>query len=183
MPFPPEPTLDCGSCALRPFRAGDLDALVVLADNERVSAFLRDRFPYPYTRADGERFLADTLAPRRDWRLVIEVGGAFAGSVGFRPGEDVHRHTAEVGYWRGEPYWGRGILADALRAATPGAMRTLQLHRVWAGVYSGNPASVRVLEKAGFEREGTMRCAAVKRGTVHDLHVYARVRRNLDDAA
>ena len=182
--MPPEPTLDCGSCMLRPFRADDLDDLVALANNEKVSAMLRDRFPFPYTRADGERFIADTLEDaRRDWRLAIEVEGRFAGSVAFRPGEDVERHSAEVGYWLGEPYWHRGILADARRASTPVAMRALRLHRVHAGVYDGNPASMRVLEKAGYEKEGTMRCAVVKRGVLHDVHLYATVRRSLDDAA
>ena len=183
MDLPPEPVIECGACRLRPFRAGDLDALVALADNERVSAMLRDRFPYPYTRADGERFLAETLAQRGEWRLALEVDGGFAGSVGFRPGEDVQRHGAEVGYWLGETYWGRGILAAALRAATPVAMDALRLLRVQAGVYSGNPASMRVLEKAGYVHEATLRCAVVKRGAVLDLHVYARVRRDFADAA
>ena len=116
----PEPTLECGSCTLRPFRPDDLDELVAIANNEKVSAMLRDRFPYPYTRADGERYLEDTLkAERDDWRLAIEVEGRFAGSVGFHRGEDVHRHSAEVGYWIGEPYWGRGILADAPLPGVP----------------------------------------------------------------
>jgi [ribosomal protein S5]-alanine N-acetyltransferase len=178
----PEPTIPCGSCTLRPFRVDDLDELVALANNEKVSAMLRDRFPFPYTRADGEQFIADTLKEREDWRLAIEVDGRFAGSVGFRPGSDVHRHSAEVGYWLGEPYWGRGILADALRGSTPVAMRALRLHRVHAGVYAGNPASMRVLAKAGYEKEATLRCAVVKRGVLLDIELFACVRRSLDDA-
>ncbi len=183
MTHPPEPTIACGACTLRPFRAADLEELVALANNEKVSAMLRDRFPFPYTRADGEAFLADTLAPRGDWRLAIEVDGRLAGSIGFRRGEDVHRHSAEVGYWLGEPYWGRGILADALCVATPAAMQAFALYRVHAGVYSGNPASRRVLEKAGYAFEGTHAAAVFKRGRLYDIHVYARVRRSLDDAA
>lgn len=178
-----EPTIDCGACTLRPFRAEDLDTLVPLADNERVSAMLRDRFPFPYTRADGERFLADTLQPRADWRLALEVDGQLAGSVGFRPGTDVERHSAEVGYWLGEPHWGRGLIAAALRAATPLAMDALRLFRVFAGVHAGNAASARVLEKAGYAHEGTLRCAVYKRGRLLDVDVYARVRRSLADAA
>ncbi|HVF34441.1 MAG TPA: GNAT family protein [Candidatus Saccharimonadia bacterium] len=183
MSAPREPTLGGDGFVLRPFRSTDLDELVALADNERVSAMLRDRFPFPYTRADGVAFLADTAGARDDWRLAIEVDRRFAGSVGFRPGSDVHRHTAEVGYWLGEPYWGRGLVTAALRAATPVAMDALKLHRVAAGVYSGNPASARVLEKAGYEHEGTLRCAVVKRGRLHDVELYARVRRSLADAA
>lgn len=182
MPAAPEPTIDCGACTLRPFRASDLEPLVALADDERVSAMLRDRFPHPYTRADGEAWLAATLAPREDWRLAIEVDGAFAGSIGFHAGEDVHRHDAEVGYWLGEPYRGRGLLAVALAAATPVAMDALRLHRVHAGVYDGNEASMRVLEKAGYAKEATLHCAVVKRGRVLDLHLYARWRRSLADA-
>jgi RimJ/RimL family protein N-acetyltransferase len=157
----------------------DLDALVRHADDPEVSRCLRDRFPFPYTRADGEAYLASCAEPHDDWRFAVEVDGAAVGGMGFHPGEDVHRHGAEVGYWLGRALWGRGIALAALRAAVPAAMAHFSLHRVFAGVYSSNPTSMRVLEKAGFQREAVLRCAAVKRGGLLDVSVYAIVRRSL----
>jgi RimJ/RimL family protein N-acetyltransferase len=180
-PRPPEPTLDCGPCVLRAWRRDDLDALLRHADNPNVARGLRDRFPSPYTRADGERFLASLPSLRHEWRFAIEVGGEAAGGLGFHPGEDVHRHSAEVGYWLGEAHWGRGIVPAALRAVVPLAMAQLHLLRVHAGVYSNNPTSMRALERAGFEREGVQRCAALKHGALLDVIVFARVRRSLEE--
>ncbi len=177
-----EPVIEAGVCTLRPWRADDLDALVRHADSPDVSRCLRDRFPSPYTRADGETFLRACAEPHDDWRFAIEVAGEAVGGLGFHPGEDVHRHSAEVGYWLGTALWGRGIAVAALRAAVPAAMAHFGLYRVFAGVYSSNPTSMRVLEKVGFVREAVLRCAAVKRDELLDVAVYAVVRRSLAEA-
>ena len=171
-----EPVLHCGLCVLRPWRSEDLESLVRHADNANVSRGLRDRFPYPYTRSAGEWFLADVQQEHDDWRLAIEVEGEAVGGAGINPGQDVHRVSGEVGYWLGEAYWGRGIVPAALRALVPAAMDHFKLTRVAAGVYSNNPRSMRVLEKAGFECEGVQRAAVLKRGELLDLVVYAVVR-------
>ena len=113
------PVLACGPCVLRPWRREDLESLVRHADNPNVARGLRDRFPSPYTRADGEWFLDDVRKPRGEWRLAIEVDGAAVGGVGVRPGEDVHRISAEIGYWLGEAYWGRGIAPAMLTTVAP----------------------------------------------------------------
>jgi RimJ/RimL family protein N-acetyltransferase len=180
-PLPSEPTLDAGPCRLRPWRLEDLDALVRHADDAEVSRGLRDRFPYPYTREAGEAFLRSCLAPHDDWRLAIEIDGGAAGGLGFRPGEDVHRHGAELGYWLARAYWGRGLVEVALRCAVPVAMDQLQLLRLAAGVYANNRRSMRVLEKLGFEREGVNRRAVVKRGELLDVVVYALTRGSLTE--
>ena len=178
-----EPVLECGPCRLRPWRSEDLDSLVRHADNPNVSRGLRDRFPCPYTRAAGEWFLADVQQEHDDWKLAIEVDGEAVGGAGIHPGLDVHRVAAEVGYWLGEAYWGRGIVPAALRALVPAAMDHFKLTRVAAGVYSNNPRSMRVLEKAGFRREGTQRAAVLKRGDLLDLVVYAVVREPREGSA
>ena len=177
-----EPVLECGPCRLRPWHGDDLESLLRHADNPNVSRGLRDRFPCPYTREAGEGFLDDVRKPHADWRFAIEVDGAAVGGCGIHPGEDVHRVSAEVGYWLGEAYWGRGIVPAALRTLVPAAMDHFSLHRVAAGVYSDNPRSMRVLEKAGFEREGVQRAAVIKRGALLDLVVFSRVRRSLGEA-
>jgi len=175
-----QPVIDCGACVLRPWRAGDLDSLVRHANDERISRNLRDRFPYPYTRADGQAFLAHLAQPSREWRYAIDVEGEAVGGFGYRPGEDVHRFDAELGYWLGCVYWRRGIVSAAIRASVPIAMQAMPLLRVHASAYSANPASMRLLEHCGFEREGVLRAAVVKRGAVFDLMMYSVVRRSLD---
>lgn len=167
-------TFDGDGFRLRAWRAEDAESLARHGNNEKVSRGLRDRFPYPYSLADAERYL--TIAPALPWVFAIEIDGAAAGGLGFHPGEDVHRVSAEVGYWLAEPYWGRGIVPAALRLVVPAAMDALELERVHAGVYSNNPSSMRVLEKAGFTREGVQRRAVIKRGEILDLVMYARLR-------
>ncbi|MGL4550367.1 MAG: GNAT family N-acetyltransferase [Gemmataceae bacterium] len=168
--------IDAGACVLRPWRADDLEALVRLADDPRVAANLRDRFPSPYTRADGERWLGIAAALPDGEALAVEAGGALAGGIGLVPGDDIERVAGEVGYWLGVPFWGRGVATAAVRAYSAGALEAFGLERLFAKVFADHAASCRVLEKAGYTREGVLRRAAVKAGVVHDLAVYARLR-------
>jgi len=97
------------------------------------------------------------------------------GSIGLMLGADVHRFTAELGYWLAEPFWGQGIMTRAVQAMVEFAFAELKLHRVRAEPYAANPASARVLEKAGFLLEGRLRASACKEGRVLDQLLYARV--------
>jgi RimJ/RimL family protein N-acetyltransferase len=176
----PLPQLDCGVARLRPWRPDDLDSLVANASHADVSRGLRDRFPYPYTGDDGRAWLARAV-DEADRAWAIELDGAAVGGVSLHPGIDVHRHSAELGYWLGRRYWGRGLMTAIVTVFAPRAMDTFRLHRLYATVYANNPASMRVLEKAGFEREGVQKSAVVKRGELLDIVVYARTRRQLDE--
>jgi RimJ/RimL family protein N-acetyltransferase len=186
--MPPEPSslplplLDCDAAILRPWRPTDLDSLVANANDSSVSRNLRDRFPYPYTGNDGRAWLARAIDEAdRSWAIDIE--GEAVGGVGLHLGNDVHRHSAELGYWLGQRFWGRGIMTRVLRAFVPTAMDAFQLYRLHAMVYENNPASARVLEKAGFACEGVQRSAVMKRGALLDIFVYARVRQSLSTAS
>jgi RimJ/RimL family protein N-acetyltransferase len=172
--------LDCGVAILRAWRAEDLDSLVASASDESVSRGLRDRFPYPYTGDDGRAWLARAI-DESDRAWAIDIDGAAVGGVSLHPGNDVYRHSAELGYWIGQRHWGRGLVTRILGVFVPRAMHAFRLHRVFASVYANNPASMRVLEKCGFAREGVHASAVVKRGELLDLHVYARTRRSLDE--
>ncbi|MFI4970469.1 MAG: GNAT family N-acetyltransferase [Lysobacterales bacterium] len=175
----PLPQLDCGVAVLRAWRPDDLDSLVANASDENVSLGLRDRFPYPYTGNDGRAWLARAVDESdRSW--AIEIDGLAVGGVSLHPGSDVHRHSAELGYWIGRRFWGHGIMTRVLGAFADRAMDAFRLHRLFATVYANNPASARVLEKAGFVREGVQKSAVVKRGELLDLIVYARVRESLE---
>lgn len=169
--------------ALRPWRSDDLESLLRHADDIRVVRGLSDRFPHPYTRADGERFLAGDIVDLRDPTFAIEVDGQACGGIGAVPGQGERRHSAQMGYWLGQALWGRGLMTRVVALYAPWLMRELALHRLQATVLDSNPASARVLQKNDFEEEGAQRCAVMKFGELHDLRVFAKVRRNLSDAS
>jgi ribosomal-protein-alanine N-acetyltransferase len=160
------------SCILRDWDERDIPSLTCYADNPRIAATMRDLFPSPYTREDARRFITMATHPSRNLLLAIEVEGKAVGGIGIHPLEDVHRNTAEIGYWLAEPYWGRGIVTDAVRALIPVAFGTFDIIRLQAGIFSKNPASMRVLEKCGFIREAVHRDAITKNGVVMDEVLY-----------
>ena len=164
------------TCTLRPWRMSDLDSLVRHADNFKVADNLRDLFPHPYTRQAGRLFIESAVtSPGRRW--AIAVGDEACGGVGVHLKEREERRTAEIGYWLGEACWGRGIMTEVVGAVSAWAFRTYpDLLRLEAGVFEGNPGSMRVLEKNGYVLEGRMRSRIVKAGVVRDQLMYARLR-------
>lgn len=168
------------SCTLRPLRASDAGSLARHANDRRIWLNLRDRFPHPFTVGDAERYIADVGRRARLTSFAIAVDDAAVGGISLHPGDDVERLTAEIGYWLGADLWGRGIMSDAVRATTAYGFRELGLERVFAVPFARNPASLRVLEKAGYVREGTMRRSAIKDGDILDQHLYAALRADAD---
>jgi ribosomal-protein-alanine N-acetyltransferase len=165
------------SAILRDWLADDASSLVRFANNSRIAVTLRDGFPSPYTSGDAERFIAQATAPgSRNLILAIEVDRQACGGIGIHPLEDVYHRTAEIGYWLAEPYWGRGIVTDAVRAIVPLAFDRYDLVRIQAGIFSNNPASMRVLEKCGFVREAVHKDAVTKNGVTMDEVMFARFR-------
>src|SRR5580765_1504814 len=151
----------------------DLASLVRHADNRKIWLNLRDRFPHPYTRRDGREFIHLARGQRPETMFAIEVDGEAAGGIGFVPHPDVERVSAEIGYWLGEPFWGRGIVTEALVAVTAHAIKTHSLTRIYAVPFAWNAASCRVLEKAGYVLEGRLRKSAIKDGKLTDQFQYA----------
>ncbi len=164
------------TCEVRPWRATDLASLVANANNRRVSITLRDVFPHPYTARDGRRFIRSAREAKRQTLFAIVVDGAAVGGIGFVPGRDVARVSAEIGYWLGERFWGRGIATEALIAVTRHALADHQLTRLFALPFASNAASIRVLEKAGYVLEGRLRQSAIKNGVIVDQLQYGYVR-------
>lgn len=163
-------------CTLRPFRPADATSVAQHANNRRIWLSLRDGFPHPFAIADAEQYIASAASEAPVTRFAIEVAGAAVGSVGLKLGSDIERRSAEIGYWLGEAYWGRGIMSAAVGAATAYALGELDLLRVFAVPFVRNRASARVLERAGYRLEGIMRRSAVKDGEVLDQYLYAAVR-------
>lgn len=164
------------SATLRSWHEGDIPALVKYAASSRIAAMLRDGFPHPYTEADARRFIALAAEPSGNLLLAIEVDGEAVGGIGIHRFSDVYRRTAEIGYWLAEPFWGRGIATDAVRAIVPVAFEQYDIVRLQAIPFSSNPASMRVLEKSGFSREAVHRQAVTKNGLTLDEVVYVRFR-------
>lgn len=168
--------LDAGPCRLRPWRDGDQIPLVLAANHRAVWLGLRDRFPHPYTLADAEAWIALNLADPMPLNLAVEVGGTVAGGIGLLPQSDIFRVSAELGYWLSPDRWGRGIMTAAVQAFTVWAFGTQPLERIYARTFASNPASGRVLEKAGYRLEGILRRSALKDGQLLDIRLYARLR-------
>jgi RimJ/RimL family protein N-acetyltransferase len=175
---PPELRLDAGGeVVLRPPRDKDTPRIAALANNRNVWINLLDVFPHPYRAADAKAFL-DVLAARRGppTHLAITVGDELVGMAGFTQLSDVHHITANVGYWLGEPYWGRGIATAAVKTLSAYAFANFPLERLQAQVFAWNPASGRVLEKAGYVLEARIARSIRKDGRITDELLYARFR-------
>jgi [ribosomal protein S5]-alanine N-acetyltransferase len=169
--------------AIREWRHADAAALARLADDRGIWLGLRDVFPHPYGIGDALAFIdmADRMQPRTFF--AIDVDGMLAGGIGYTRRTDVERIGAEVGYWVGRAFWGRGIATAALRLLTAHAFAADPgLRRLWAVPFATNVASARVLEKAGYTREGTLRESVIKDGRVLDQWMYAIVRADLASA-
>jgi RimJ/RimL family protein N-acetyltransferase len=146
------------------------------ANNRNVWINLRNRFPYPYTTADAENFFNVVVGREPETSFAIEVNGKAVGGIGFSPLEDEEYRSAEIGYWLGEEFWGRGITTEVLIAVTEYAFSQFDLSRLYAHVFEWNVASARVLEKAGYEFEGRLRKSVTKDGQTIDRLLYAKVR-------
>lgn len=163
-------------CVLRPLRADDAASIARHANNRAVWRNLTDRFPHPYGVEEGRRWIASIASDDPACNFGIEVDGEVVGGIGVERGEGVERRSLAIGYWLGESYWGRGIATEAVMAVTAYAFETFDVNRISAGVYAWNPASARVLEKAGYLFEGRLRNAITKDGETTDELIYATVR-------
>jgi len=165
--------LNCGKCKVRSWHSNDVESITRHANNRKIWLNLRDRFPHPYTRADAQWWIQNALSARPETSFAIDVSGEAVGGIGFELKTDVERYSAEVGYWLGEEFWGRGICTAALKVATQYAIEAYHLNRIYALPFSENLGSIRVLEKAGYRRECLMRKSAFKAGTFVDQLLYA----------
>jgi RimJ/RimL family protein N-acetyltransferase len=163
---------------LRKWQMSDAKSLAANANNIRIWNNLRDYFPYPYSKDDGELFIRMVLINSKAscTDMAISVDGKAVGGVSIVLQTDVERMSAEIGYWLGEKYWGKGIMTEAVRQMVAYAFDKFPLRKIYAPVFDFNIASQRVLQKAGFEREAILRQAAVKNGNMVDLHYYSFIK-------
>ena len=163
---------------IRKWRLSDAADLAPAVSNKKVQDNLRDGFPYPYTEQDAVRFIQRMLSSNEDetFAFAITVDDKAIGSIAvFRQG-NIHRRTAEMGYYIAENYWGKGIMTEAVKQICAYVFDHSDIIRIYAEPFAYNTASCRVLEKAGFQLEGTLRSNAVKNGQILDMRMYARIR-------
>lgn len=163
---------------IRKWMLTDAKDLAAALSNKKILDNLRDGLPYPYTEKDGRDFIAAMLAADEDetFAFAVTVDSKVIGSIGaFRQG-NVHKQTAELGYYIAEEYWGKGIMTEAVKQLCAYVFSHTDIIRIFAEPFALNSASCRVLEKAGFQYEGTLRSNAVKNGKVLDMKLYARVK-------
>ncbi|WP_035990871.1 GNAT family N-acetyltransferase [Leptolyngbya sp. KIOST-1] len=172
-----QPTLRTERLVLRPFTLTDVADVVALAGDRAVAENTLS-LPHPYTTADAEAWVQQQQA---DWAAnqalnftIAQADGTLCGSVGLRlyPAYNM----AELGYWVGRPFWGRGYATEAAAVVVDFGFETLGLNRVNATHFGDNPASGRVMEKLGLVKEGYRRRQTLKWGVYRDVALYGLLR-------
>lgn len=160
---------------LRSLRDTDASEIAKLANNIKVWNNLRDLMPHPYSQNDAVSFIEMVKKEERPVTFGIEYEGNLCGVIGITPQTDVYRKSAELGYWIGEPYWGQGIATQAVEMILKYGFEHFDIERVYAGVIEPNVASMKVLERNGFIKEGVSRRAVFKNNEFHDEHKYGKL--------
>ncbi len=160
---------------LRPWRAEDAKEIWCYANNRKVAENLRDVFPFPYEQRDATDFIGHCIKSEGKGQIcrAICVDEKPVGSISISLGQDVYRRSAELGYWLAEPFWGKGIMSQAVAQICQEAFERFDIVRIYAEPYAYNKGSRRVLEKAGFVLEGTLKQSVYKNGQMHDSCIYA----------
>lgn len=161
---------------IRDWREDDAESLAQHANDREVFLRVSDRFGHPYSIDNARKFLARTMCAEPRTNFAIDVDGAAVGGIGLKLGDDIRKHSAELGYWIGREFWNRGIVTEVVVAFCQRAFDAFDLHRIGAFVFSNNPTSARVLEKAGFAFEGRLKHEVVKDSVLLDSLVYGKTR-------
>jgi RimJ/RimL family protein N-acetyltransferase len=167
--------LKSGNIKLRALQLTDTKRLAELANNEKISRNLRDGFPNPYTLADAKNFLEKFTDQNPVTYFGIEFNGEHVGNISLVPGQDIYRKSAEIGYFIGEAYWNKGIVTTAVNLITEYGFRQLGIIRIHTGVFEYNTASMQVLEKCGFTKDGVFRKSVFKQNKIWDEVRYSKI--------
>lgn len=148
------------------------------ANNKKIADKLHNAFPYPYRLKDAEEHINACISADESKVILraIDIDGIAVGSIGIFLKDDVYCKSAELGYWLGEPFWGKGIMTQAVKQICKMAFEKYDIVRIFAEPYADNTASRRVLEKAGFRLEGILRKSVYKKGQIMDSCIYALIK-------
>ena len=168
-------------CKIRKWKLSDAKELVMAISNKKVQDNLRDGLPYPYTEQDGIDYISSIISADESetFAFAVTAEDKVVGSIGvFRQG-NIHRQTAELGYYIAEKYWGKGIMTEAVIQICKYVFEKSDIICIYAESFAYNAASCRVLEKAGFQYEGTLRSNAVKNGKLIDMKMYSLLKTDI----
>ncbi len=160
---------------LRDFAEKDIDPIVSGLNNFKVVQYLSSRIPYPHTREDA-KWWVETGCRELGLNYAIDVGGQFVGVIGVNYGEYEYQFSSRIGYWIIEEHWGKGIGTEALEKMTEQVFSVSEITRIWAPVFSLNLASMRVLERCGYQLECIHHNSANKNGEFLDEHIFVKFR-------
>jgi len=166
---------------LRPFRLSDMYALTTHANNKKISDNLNDGFPYPYTEKNAIEFIDSLKNDDPQKILAIELNGEAVGAIGIFPQTKVQRLNAEIGYWVGEAFWGRGIATKAVKSMLAYAFTNFDIIRIYARPFPHNTASQRVIEKSGFKLEARIKNGLCKNDAIFDELIYSILKEDLHE--
>ncbi|HMT73004.1 MAG TPA: GNAT family N-acetyltransferase [Chitinophagaceae bacterium] len=161
---------------IRRWKYEDLSSLVFHANNINVWNNVRNYFPHPYTEENGRAWLDKVVEPEPVINMAIDVDGEAVGGIGLILNGDVYIKSAEIGYWLGESFWGKGVTTEAVRQMTEYVFYYFDLVRLYAEVFESNKASMRVLEKNGYYLEGVRRKAVFKNEKLMDDYIWVKLR-------
>ena len=166
------------NCQIRPWTLEDAADLAEALNNKNIQNNLRDGLPYPYTESDALDFIQAMLNSDKDatYAFAIVSDGKAVGSIGVFRQNNIHRLTAEMGYYIAEPFWGKGLGTDAIKQVSQYIFKNTDIIRIFAEPFAYNTASCRILEKSGFFFEGTLRSNAIKNGQIIDMKLYSLVK-------
>ena len=169
------------TCKLRKWELSDARDLASTLSNKNIQDNLRDGLPYPYTEQDGVDYISAMLSADENdtFAFAITIDDKVIGSISVFRQANIHRRTAELGYYIAERYWGKGITTEAVKQICKTVFDRSDIIRIYAEPFAHNIASCRILEKAGFQCEGTLRSNAVKNGKVVDMKMYSLLRTEL----
>lgn len=165
-----------GDVRLRAFRESDAPKMAKLANNLNVSRNLTDGFYHPYTLQHAEEFIRRFMDQDPVTFFAIEYQGDYVGNISLSKGTDIHRKSAEIGYFIGEPFWNKGIATTAVNLITEYGFKNLDIVRIHTGIFEYNTSSMRVLEKCGFLKEGIFRKSVFKQGKLWNEVRFARLK-------
>lgn len=160
---------------LRKVKLSDADDLRKCVNNKKVIPYLDHSRKYPISLAYARKSIQKSIKDKVNCKRAIIVDGKFVGTIGlYNP--DKTKNIFEIGYFIAEPYWGRGIATYSVKKMTELGFKKLKLKRIWAITSAYNPASSRVLEKAGYKLEGTMKKSIYKKGKCFNQSIYAIIK-------
>ncbi len=168
---------------LKKWELSDAAQLAESISNKKVQQYFRDGLPYPYTEQDGKDYISFILSsdPNNVFAFAIAYFGKVIGNISVTRQDNIYRLSAELGYYLAEEYWGKGIMTEAVKQICDYVFSNSDIIRIQAQTFAFNHASRRVLEKAGFQLEGTLRSCGIKDGKIFDINMYSLLKTDKRD--